>query len=287
VLAILYITTTLLSGHTAERRFGAAWRGFSDSGCAVLLRLGAPCGLRRLCGVEPRSDRRFVGGAESLAPILPPWDEEEIRRWEADPVWQATRVAPGAQFASAAGVAEWPVSRLTSWSERAGRRTFVRDLVPDDFDAYVRILFPFFGDERLEGKPVLYLLNTWHETALRNGREPHRLMDVVGVGLTTETTSTAGHTPSRLWRQLRSGRCCQSFRPALHRLGPGFCSGRAITAGRLRSLKTLSSRWTKAPRRDTAPSMGRSGHGKTSGVTLGGGGPRIGLGAGRPLSTWT
>jgi hypothetical protein len=56
----------------------------------------------------------------------------------------------------------------------------VRDLIPDDFDAYLRILFPFF--EPTDDKDLLEDLTSWHETAIRNGREPHRLMDVVGIG---------------------------------------------------------------------------------------------------------
>jgi hypothetical protein len=132
--------------------------------------------------VESDAARRLVGGAEPLDPMLPPWDEEEIRRREADPVWQATEVAPGAELARAADVAPWPASRLTSRSDRAGRSTLVRDLIPDDFDAYVRILFPFFSDDLLDGKPVLYKLLTWNQTAIANGRQPHRLMDVVGIG---------------------------------------------------------------------------------------------------------
>jgi hypothetical protein len=132
--------------------------------------------------MEPDSDRRLVGGAEPLEPMLPPWDQDEIRRWKADPVWQATLIAPGAQLTSAAEVIQWPASRLTSWSDQADRQTVVSDVIPDDFDAYVRILFPFFSDELLDGKPVLYKLLTWNQTAIANGRQPHRLMDLVGIG---------------------------------------------------------------------------------------------------------
>jgi hypothetical protein len=51
-------------------------------------------------------------------------------------------IAPGAELAEAKTAAEWPVSRLTSWMRRQGRGPTVRDLVPDDFDGYVRVLFP-------------------------------------------------------------------------------------------------------------------------------------------------
>lgn len=60
--------------------------------------------------MQSGSERRFVGGADPL-PIK--GREDETRRWRADPVWQATNVAPDAELAEAKIVAEWPVSRLT------------------------------------------------------------------------------------------------------------------------------------------------------------------------------
>jgi hypothetical protein len=117
--------------------------------------------------VHTGSERRFVGGADPL-PVNGP-DEDETQRWNADPVWQATNIAPGAELAEAKAAAEWPVSRLTSWSPRQGQGPTVRDLIPDDFDAYVRILFHIF--EPADNRSYVEELFTWHETALRNGRQ--------------------------------------------------------------------------------------------------------------------
>ena len=57
----------------------------------------------------------------------------------------------------------------------------MRDLIPDDFDAYVRVLFPIFEPPPAD-RNYVEILYTWHDTALRNGRQPHRLMDLVGIG---------------------------------------------------------------------------------------------------------
>ncbi len=119
-----------------------------------------------------------MGGADPVPPARS--DEGDIRRWDADPERQATTIAPDAQLADAAEIAEWPVSRLTSWTQRQGRGPAVRDLVLDDFDAYLRILLPIF--EPRGDKAHLEQLRTWHETAARNGRQRHRLMDLVGIG---------------------------------------------------------------------------------------------------------
>jgi hypothetical protein len=128
--------------------------------------------------VQSGPERRFVGGADALAPNRP--GEDETRRWNADSVWRGTNIAPGAEPADGETASVWPVSRLTSWSQRQGQGPRVRDLIPEDFDAYVRILFPIFepaGDRNyVEG------LFTWHDTAVGNGRQPHRLMDLVGIG---------------------------------------------------------------------------------------------------------
>jgi hypothetical protein len=109
------------------------------------------------------------------------WSEDEQRRWDADPEWQASNIAPGAELAESQAVAEWPVSRLTSWTQRHGRATTVQDLITDDFDAYVRVLFPLFEPAPPDQNYVENLV-TWRETAVRNRRQPHRLMDLVGVG---------------------------------------------------------------------------------------------------------
>jgi hypothetical protein len=119
-----------------------------------------------------------VGGADAL-PVNRS-AEDDTRRWKSDPVWRATNIAPDAELADAQTAAEWPVGRLTSWSQRQGRGPRVRDLIPDDFEAYVRILFPIF--ESAHDRHYVAKLFTWHDTALRNRRQPHRLMDLVGVG---------------------------------------------------------------------------------------------------------
>ena len=76
----------------------------------------------------------------------------------------------------------WPDGRSAGWLLDATARTSrtVRDLIPDDFDAYVRILFPIF--EPSGDRNYVENLRTWHETALSNGRQPHRLMNLVGIG---------------------------------------------------------------------------------------------------------
>jgi hypothetical protein len=61
-----------------------------------------------------------------------------------------------------------------------GRGPALRDLIPDHFDAYLRILFPIF--EPRGDKAHLEQLSTWHETAVRSGHRPHRLMGLVGIG---------------------------------------------------------------------------------------------------------
>lgn len=135
--------------------------------------------FRMLGQVESGAGRRFVGGADPLP--RSGWDEEQCRRWDTDPVWQATTIAPGAELARADTVAEWPVNRLTTRAQRHGQGPTVRDLIPEDFDAYVRVLFPIF-EPPPAGQNYVEKLCTWHETALRNGRQPHRLMDLVGIG---------------------------------------------------------------------------------------------------------
>ena len=122
--------------------------------------------------------RRFVGGADPLPSTAS--DGRKQRRWDADPIWRATNIAPDAELAEAKAVS-WPVSRLTSYPERQGRSPAVRDLIPDDFDAYGRVLFPIFEPPPAD-RNYVERLYTWHETALRNGRQPHRLMDLVGIG---------------------------------------------------------------------------------------------------------
>jgi hypothetical protein len=150
----------------------------SENAMGRVIALTPAARLHRLRGVQNDPGRRFVGGADPVPPNR--WDEDEARRWHADPVWQATTIAPDAELAEAADLAEWPVSRLTSWTQRHGRGPTVRDLIPDEFDAYLRILFPIFEPPGDRGH--LEQLSTWHETALRNGRQPHRLMDLGGIG---------------------------------------------------------------------------------------------------------
>ena len=146
--------------------------------------------------MESGSQRRFVGGADPLPRNR--WDEDERRRWESDPVWQASKIAPGAELADAATAAEWPVNRLTSYTQRQGRGPAVRDLIPDDFDAYLRVLFPVFEPPPRDQNYVENLL-TWHETALRNDRQPHRLMDLVGIGPDHDDVLHGGtHVPQTL-----------------------------------------------------------------------------------------
>lgn len=123
--------------------------------------------------------RRFVGGADPLP--VNGQDEGERQRWNADPEWQASNIAPGAELADATSAAEWPVGRLTSWTQRRGWGPTVRDLIPEDFDAYVRVLFPIF-EPPPAARSYVDVLCTWHETALRNRRQPHRLMELVGIG---------------------------------------------------------------------------------------------------------
>src|SRR5580658_10615223 len=126
--------------------------------------------------MESVSERRFVGGADPLPRAG--WDDDQ-RRWDADPLWQRTNIAPGAQLARATDLADWPVSKLTSWANRQGRGPTVRDLIPDDFDVFLRILFPIF-EPPPPGQGYVDVLCTWHETALRNRRQPHRMMTLFG-----------------------------------------------------------------------------------------------------------
>jgi hypothetical protein len=120
--------------------------------------------LPSLDQMQSGPQRRLLGGADPLPRNR--WEVDERRRWDADPVWQATTIAPSAELAEPETMAEWPVRRLTSWTQRQGRGPTVRDLIPEDFDAYVRILFPIF--EPPGDRTYVENLSTWHETALTN-----------------------------------------------------------------------------------------------------------------------
>ena len=144
--------------------------------------------------MESGSDRRFVGGALPFEPIGPESFSEFSKRWDADPVWRSTLVPPGVEFADCAEAHDWPLRDLRS--RRQPGPLQVKHELPAHFEAYVRVLCPFVGAEVGEdGQVVGQELVDWHDTALRNDRVPHRLMDVVGVGPDHRDTLHGGHQP--------------------------------------------------------------------------------------------
>ncbi len=74
----------------------------------------------------------------------------------------------------AVAVGDWPLGEVRAQAMRR-RSPQVRDNVPGTYDAYLRILYPFVGPRVVEdGETVGHQLITWHESALANGRTPHR-----------------------------------------------------------------------------------------------------------------
>lgn len=124
-----------------------------------------------------------MGGSRRLEPIGPNSFHEFTEQWETDPLWQSTLVPLGVELADGADAAEWPLARIRDPDTRRIGPCRVRNEVPADFDAYVRVLCPFVGPKVFEnGREIGHELTNWHETALQNGRVSHRLMDVVGIG---------------------------------------------------------------------------------------------------------
>ena len=91
----------------------------------------------------------------------------------------STTIAPGVEGTEA--LAEWPVRSLTSWPQRKAEVRLRGDLLLENVDGYVRILFSIF--EPPGDRNCVENLRSRHESSLRSGRRPHRLMDLVGVGL--------------------------------------------------------------------------------------------------------
>jgi hypothetical protein len=82
-----------------------------------------------------------------------------------------------------AGVGDWIAPRLRGFGGR------VNQVVPDGFDAYVRVLHPP-ADER--GEPA-----TWAEVCRRTGRTPHALMQWQSIAVVVEHVTMRGRWPHR------------------------------------------------------------------------------------------
>jgi hypothetical protein len=96
---------------------------------------------------------------------------------------------------------------------------------------YLRILCPFVGPAIIQnGRTVGNELRSWHDVALANGRAPHRLMDVVGIGPDHRDELHGGHMPLPGLGPGATG--AAAFHPGSpYRIGyqPGFCCGSATT----------------------------------------------------------
>jgi hypothetical protein len=95
----------------------------------------------------------------------------EYGAWYEEHAWSPA-VASGLSIQSDLNPAAWIEPQL-----RPG--TFdVSMTVPQGFEAYARILFPFIGEDILtDGRVTDQEHVTWTETARRNGRVPHALME--------------------------------------------------------------------------------------------------------------
>ena len=146
--------------------------------------------------MESGSERRFAGGTLPLEGVGPWSWPEHRRRWESDPVWRSTEVPPGVELADSAEIGDWPLGRLRHRDATHPGPFRVREQVPADYEAYLRILCPFVGAGIMQdGKPIGHHLVTWNATAVQNGRIPHRLMDVVGIGPNHEDGLHGGNQP--------------------------------------------------------------------------------------------
>ena len=127
-----------------------------------------PLDLRCNYGVAPLSRHRMSRQAYAA------WLEENL--------WRASSV-PGMEVPADTSPVAWIGERLTP-------RTFeVRMMVPDGFEAYARIFFPFRRQAVLDDGSPPGATVSWTELAALNGRTAHALMEA-------ETISSTGQTPA-------------------------------------------------------------------------------------------
>ena len=100
-------------------------------------------------------------------------------RWLEENLWRPSRI-PGLTVPVDTSPAAWIGERLTPGGFE------VRMMVPDGFEAYARIFFPFVRDAVLhDGSPADATL-TWSEVAALNGRTAHALMESETISPTTQ-----------------------------------------------------------------------------------------------------
>lgn len=103
----------------------------------------------------------------------------EYAAWLEENLWRPT---------SGSGLEVPADSSPAAWiGERLAPGTFeVRMMVPEGFDAYARIFFPFVSDAVLgDGSPADTTL-TWSEVAALNGRTAHALMEADTISTTDQ-----------------------------------------------------------------------------------------------------
>lgn len=100
-------------------------------------------------------------------------------RWLEENLWRPSRI-PGLTVPADISPAAWIGDRLTPGSFE------VHMMVPDGFEAYARIFFPFVRDAVLhDGSPHDATL-TWTEVAALNGRTAHALMEAETISPTNQ-----------------------------------------------------------------------------------------------------
>jgi hypothetical protein len=110
-----------------------------------------------------------------IAPLVPAgtrMSKRDYEQWRNDHLWRPS-LATGLEIVEDPSAAQWIAVHLHPGSFR------VEMMVPDCFESYARIFFPFVGDYIYDdyGRIVDNERVTWSEVAVGNGKVPHALME--------------------------------------------------------------------------------------------------------------
>ena len=107
--------------------------------------------------------------------------EGDYQQWLDDHLWRPTPDS-GLEVVADISPAEWIGEHLRGGSFQVGI------MVPDCFEAYARIFFPFVGDHIYDdhGQIVDNERITWTQLAARNGKLAHSLMEAETISATDD-----------------------------------------------------------------------------------------------------